>query len=156
PLKVQNRVLRVHAKDNVLVALSNLKKGEQVQAEGLSLILRSDVPAKHKFAIRDLNAGDAVIMYGVLVGKAVLPIPAGGAVTTENVRHDAAGVEAKTASSTWTAPDVSRWNQRAFLGYHREDGQVGTRNYWVVVPLVFCENRNAAVLKQAFEEELGY
>ena len=45
---------------------------------------------------------------------------------------------------------------RAFLGYHRPDGQVGTRNYWIVVPLVFCENRNLAVLKQAFEEELGY
>ena len=36
------------------------------------------------------------------------------------------------------------------------DGQVGTRNYWLVVPLGFCENRNIAVLKQAFEEELGF
>ena len=48
-------------------------------------------------------------------------------------------------------------NGRAeFLGYHRADGQVGTRNYWLVVPLVFCENRNIGVLKQAFEEELGF
>jgi len=42
-----------------------------------------------------------------------------------------------------------------FLGYRRSDGQVGTRNYWLVVPLVFCENRNIIVLKQAFEEELA-
>ncbi len=33
---------------------------------------------------------------------------------------------------------------------------MGTRNYWIVLPLVFCENRNLAVLKQAFEEELGF
>src|SRR5207302_2132696 len=45
---------------------------------------------------------------------------------------------------------------KTFAGYHRADGQVGSRNYWIVLPLVFCENRNLAVLKQAFEEELGF
>ncbi len=43
-----------------------------------------------------------------------------------------------------------------FRGYERPDGQIGTRNYWLVVPLVFCENKNIQVLKQAFEEELGF
>src|SRR4029077_18557412 len=52
--------------------------------------------------------------------------------------------------------DVSRWREKTFLGYQRADGLVGTRNYWIVLPLVFCENRNLAVLKQAFEEELGF
>jgi altronate hydrolase len=33
---------------------------------------------------------------------------------------------------------------------------VGTRNYWLVVPLVFCENKNIEVLKQSLEEELGF
>ena len=42
------------------------------------------------------------------------------------------------------------------MGYRRSDGQVGTRNFWIVVPLVFCENRNILNLKQAFEEELGF
>ena len=42
------------------------------------------------------------------------------------------------------------------MGYHRADGSVGTRNYWLVVPLVFCENRNVLILKDAFERELGY
>ncbi len=36
------------------------------------------------------------------------------------------------------------------MGYHRRDGQVGTANYWLVVPLVFCENRNVNVIRQAF------
>ena len=51
---------------------------------------------------------------------------------------------------------MDRWRKRTFLGYRRSDGQVGTRNYWLVVPLVFCENKNIEVLKQAFEEELGF
>ena len=41
------------------------------------------------------------------------------------------------------------------MGYHRADGQVGTRNYWLVIPLVFCENRNIRALQEAFEKELG-
>src|SRR5204862_4907595 len=62
----------------------------------------------------------------------------------------------KSAGYSWIPPDVSRWRQKKFLGYRRSDGQVGTRNYWIVVPLVFCENRNIVNLKQAFEEELGF
>ena len=42
------------------------------------------------------------------------------------------------------------------MGYHRADGQVGTRNYWLVLPLVFCENRNVERMREALEEELGY
>jgi altronate hydrolase len=56
----------------------------------------------------------------------------------------------------WTPPNVSGWSSRTFDGYYRADGQVGTRNYWLVIPLVFCENRNIEALRDAFEEELGY
>src|SRR4029077_17363697 len=70
--------------------------------------------------------------------------------------HEAAPYHEKTEEYRWTPPDVTRWRQTTFQGFHRADGQVGTRNYWLVVPLVFCENRNIAVLKQAFEEELGF
>src|SRR4030095_6682592 len=79
-----------------------------------------------------------------------------GLLTTRNVRHQAAEFQDKTGEFRWTPPDVSRWRQREFCGYRRSDGQVGTRNYWIVVPLVFCENRNIEVLKQALQEELGF
>src|SRR5205807_6416712 len=92
----------------------------------------------------------------VLVGKAVAPIRRGELLTTRNIHHQAAAFQEKTEEYRWTPPNVSRWKQREFLGYRRSDGQVGTRNYWIVVPLVFCENRNIGVLKQAFEEELGF
>jgi altronate hydrolase len=150
------RVLKIHPQDNVLVALTNLKKGDEISDCGPTFSLFSDVPAKHKFVTAALEAGDAVVMYGISIGRAVEPIRQGEVVTTRNVRHYAAAVEGRSGRYEWRAPDVSKWQRRTFSGYHRADGQVGTRNYWLVIPLVFCENRNLAVLKQAFEEELGY
>jgi altronate hydrolase len=153
---MRNRILQLDSRDNVLIALTDLHKGEQVEYENKSYALVSDVPAKHKFATDNLDTGAAVVMYGVLVGKAVKPIRQGEWLTTSNTRHQAADFFEQSVQYRWKPPDVSRWKKRTFLGYHRSDGQVGTRNYWLVVPLVFCENRNIGVLKQAFEEELGF
>ena len=153
---MQNKVLKLDSKDNVLIALAGLHRGEQISFDSQSYTLESDVPAKHKFATEDFATGASIIMYGVLVGKAFAPIRRGELLTTRNIHHQAAAFQEKTEEYRWTPPDVSRWRQREFLGYRRSDGQVGTRNYWIVVPLVFCENRNIGVLKQAFEEELGF
>src|SRR5438552_11986482 len=153
---MQNKVLKLDSKDNVLIALTDLCRGEQVSFDSQTYTLEMDVPAKHKFATEDLAAGARVIMYGVLVGKATETIRRGGLLATRNIHHEAAAFQGKTEEYRWAAPDLSRWKQREFLGYRRSDGQVGTRKYWIVVPLVFCENRNIAVLKQALEEELGF
>jgi altronate hydrolase len=150
------RVLQLNARDNVLVALDDLRRGEQIGFSGRTLTLKTDVPAKHKFAMEDIPPGGAVVMYGVLIGKAMEPIGSGEKLTTRNTHHEAATFHEKTEDYRWASPDVSRWRQKTFLGYFRDDGQVGTRNYWLVVPLVFCENRNISVLKQAFEEGLGF
>jgi altronate hydrolase len=150
------RALQLDRRDNVLIALQTLIAGERVDFSGNSYLLVSDVPAKHKFAIRDLEIGDSIYMYGVTVAKAVEPIRAGQLLSTRNVRHEAASFHEKSANQQWLPPDISKWKNKTFLGYRRSDGQIGTRNYWLVVPLVFCENRNIGVLKQAFEEELGF
>jgi altronate hydrolase len=153
---MQNSVLQLDPRDNVLVALTPLRKGESVTFSGNTYALLSDVPAKHKFVTRDFAAGDQVIMYGGLVGTATEPIRRGDLLSTRNIRHAASDFHSGAEAAHWTPPDVSAWRERTFFGYHRSDGQVGTRNYWLVIPLVFCENRNLAVLKQAFEEELGF
>lgn len=151
-----SRVLQLNSKDNVLVALSDLRQGEQIEFGGRTIALRTDVPAKHKFATQEIAVGGAVTMYGVLIGKAVETIGVGEKLSTRNVRHEAAAFHEKTEEYRWEAPNVSRWREKNFHGYVRSDGQVGTRNYWLVVPLVFCENRNILTMKQAFEEELGF
>ena len=150
------KILRIDPKDNVLVALTPLPAGEAVTFSGEQYIPLSDIPAKQKFAMRDLAVGDEVIMYGGIVGLVRQAIPRGGLLSTRNVQHDASGFGPKVGNYSWSAPDVSPWSSRTFDGYHRADGQVGTRNYWLVIPLVFCENRNVEALRDAFEEELGY
>jgi altronate hydrolase len=150
------RILQLDPRDNVLVALTDLKPGEAVEFQGKQYSLASRVPAKHKFATEDMPAATRIIMYGLLVGKTTQPVRRGEALTLSNIQHEALPYHEKSQRFDWKAPDVSRWKQRKFLGYRRSDGQVGTRNYWIVVPLVFCENRNILNLKQAFEEELGF
>jgi len=69
-----SQTLQLHPKDNVLVALNDLRKGEEIGFSGQTYTLRTDVPAKHKFAMHDISPGDDVVMYGVLIGKAIEPI----------------------------------------------------------------------------------
>jgi len=81
--------------------------------------------------------------------------------TRRAVEHEQYGARCQRVGRTdrrisLAATGCSRWTSRTFAGYRRSDGQVGTRNHWLVVPLVFCENRNIGVLKRAFEDELGF
>src|SRR5712692_4302451 len=152
---LQRKVLKIGPADNVAVALMRLEAGDQVVLEGQSYKIQSRVPAKHKFALQDFNSGDGIVMYGVLVGQATTAIRKGEVLSVLNTKHQSAEFHAKSVSQTWNAPDVLHWKTQTFLGYHRADGQVGTRNYWLVIPLVFCENRNIRALQEAFEKELG-
>ena len=153
---MSTKFLKIHPADNVYVALTDLRAGEKISAPGIDLILPNDVQAKHKFVENALKAGDEIRMYGCLVGKALTAIPTGGVITTHNVKHQSSEFSGRTQRFHWNAPDVSKWKDKTFMGYHRADGQVGTANYWLVIPLVFCENRNVNVIRQAFEEELGF
>lgn len=151
---MQKKVLKVNPKDNVIVALLDLPAGESVHLEGTDYTVVKDIKAKHKFAAVDFEDGDHIIMYGVIVGKANQSIKRGEVITTENVKHQSAKVEGKTETLGWTPPNVDKWKDRTFNGYHREDGQVGTENVWLFFPLVFCENKNIETLKDIFEKEL--
>jgi altronate hydrolase len=153
---MKHKITKVHPEDNVLVALSNLEEGERVQYDGEEFQLPARVPAKHKFVVKELQPGDAVKMYGVLVGKAEKLIPKGGVITTSNLKHAVNGFEIAERKLDWRKPDISKFKDKTFKGYKRPDGKVGTGNYWLVIPMVFCENRNIDVLKQVLLEEMGY
>ena len=150
------RVLKIHPNDNVLVALKNLVKGEKIAFGNEENILQEAIPAKHKFFIHEMKEGDKVIMYGVLVGKMQQSATAGSLMTTENVKHAAEPFAYRPSSYKWHAPDISKFTGRTFNGYHRSDGRVGTANYWLFMPTVFCENRNLDVIREALHNELGY
>jgi altronate hydrolase len=154
---MKKNILKVHPDDNVLVALSDLAKGDCVQYDGVNYELQEDIPAKHKFTTEILPAGGEVKMYGVLVGRAKEMIPLGARISTSNLQHATEDYRlSKHRQISWPVPDISGWSSKTFMGYHRSDGSVGTANYWLILPMVFCENRNVDVLKEALLEELGY
>src|ERR1700739_4738968 len=148
--------LQIDPRDNVPVALVPLPAGTTVQHGQSSCPVTENIPPKHKLALVDLEPGDLVTMYGMTVGEATQSIARGGLLSTRNVRHRAGGYTAHRDPVTFALPDASSWSGRNFMGYHRADAQVGTRNYWLVLPLVFCENRNVDRMREALEEELGY
>jgi len=150
------QVLQIHPSDNVLVALQNIAAGTIIFHQQQAYTLIEEIPAKHKFFLQDMQSGEPVIMYGVLVGKTLQPVKAGSRMRTENTGHAAEPYDWKPYDYQWTPPDVSKFVERSFLGYHRSDGRVGTANYWIFIPTVFCENRNLDVIREALQEQLGY
>ncbi|QBQ41816.1 altronate dehydratase [Sphingobacterium psychroaquaticum] len=148
--------LQIHTKDNVLVALRDLAEGTAISFAGQEFVLREKVKAKHKFTIAAMPMDEPVYMYGVLVGKLNYALDAGALISTENLRHAADDFHLGTRKLEWDKPDVSAFVGKTFNGFHRSNGTVGTANHWLVIPLVFCENRNVLTLKKALEEKLGY
>lgn len=153
---MSKKILKIHPKDNVIVALQDLAKGEELVFENETYTMQEDIPAKHKFYMNDMQSGEEVIMYGVLVGKVQQLVLKGMRMSVENLKHAAEPYTFRPFNCTWQAPDVSKFTGRTFNGYHRKDGRVGTANYWLFIPTVFCENRNLDVIKEALHNELGY
>ena len=153
---MKQRILHIHHDDNVLVALDDLKKYEIVVFNDEEYFLPEAIPAKHKFFTREMCTGDEVIMYGVLVGKVQYDVARGSRMTIENTKHAAKDYAFRSYDYQWTPPNTSRFEGRTFNGYHRSDGRVGTANYWLFIPTVFCENRNLDVIREALHNELGY
>ncbi|GAB3831434.1 UxaA family hydrolase [Hymenobacter jeollabukensis] len=154
---MKHLVAKIHPHDNVLVALQDLPAGTTIPWEDGAIKTVAAIPAKHKLALQDFQVGDSVTMYGVLVGKIREAIPLGGLLTTSNIKHATNSYgEHGMHRAAWPVPNVEKWQERTFMGFHRPDGKVGTANYWLVIPLVFCENRNIQVLEEALVTDLGY
>lgn len=150
------KILKVHPADNVLVALQDLPQGEKIVFDNQTIELKDTVPGKHKLFTEDIQKGDKVIMYGVTVGTAQEAVQKGQRMTTANTKHAADDFHYRGVKKQWSSPDASKFANKTFRGYVRSDDRVGTANHWLFVPLVFCENRNLDVIKDALQTELGY
>jgi altronate hydrolase len=155
--QVKNRVIHLHPRDNVAVALENLGGGTLVTFDNMPFVLGGFIAAKHKFTLSEIAVGEAICLYGIKVGTATKSIAKGTAITTENTANAISEIQKnRPRNFEWTPPAVEAFKNKSFLGYHRPGGEVGTANYWLVVPMVFCENRNVEVIKEAILPELGY
>jgi altronate hydrolase/galactarate dehydratase len=141
--------VRLNPQDNVIVALADLAAGTVLP--GLAVPLPQAVPRGHKIAARDIAAGERVIRYGQVIGLATEAIAAGAHVHTHNLGMG--GHAEAHAFATAVRPLPAPAEARTFLGYHRADGQVGTRNYLGVLTTVNCSGSVARFIAEACEKE---
>ena len=147
-----SKAIKIHPNDNLIVAINDLKKGENVTVDDQTFTIQERVKQKHKFAQFDIEKGEPLLMYGVKVGIANQIILKGTPLTPENI-DNAFNENIHFENVGKLNPIKSKSSERFFMGYPRKDGSVGTQYVWLFFPLVFCENRNIELLKTVFERE---
>ena len=107
-----------------------------------------DLTDGHKYAVRDIKSGENVVKYGNPIGHAITDIKKGEHVHTHNMKTNLSGVieyrYAPCANTVKIAADVP-----TFMGYVRDNGDVGIRNDIFIVNTVGCVNKIAERLAQA-------
>ena len=95
----------------------------------------------HKYALRDIKAGENIIKYGNPIGHAIVDITKGEHVHNHNIKTNLSGNLEYSYNPTFY--DIGEEDKnRTFMGYVRE-GSVGIRNdVWIVVT-VGCVNKVA-------------
>ena len=104
---------------------------------GVSLTGKGEIPAGHKFALRDISAGEYVIKYGEIIGKATADIKKGEWVHTHNVKSH---LDEKFEYSYNPNFPEANTEKTTFLGYKRKKGRAGIRNDIYIIPTVGCVN----------------
>lgn len=138
--------IRINPADNVAVALSPLQKGAVVAVDGAGdVTLVTDVPAGHKFALRDLAEGENVIKYGFPIGHTRHAVAKGSYLDHNDIKTNLAGqLDYSDIAIKNEHPDLPgshlEGKEATFMGYERADGQVGIRNELWVIPTVGCVN----------------
>ncbi|MCL5743306.1 MAG: altronate dehydratase family protein, partial [Acidobacteria bacterium] len=132
-----NSALRLHASDNVAVARVPLSPGASLEIGGMALAVREAVPAGHKIALARIRAGEFVRRYGETIGRATRDIEAGSHVHVHNLAFEELAFDYEFPAGEIPFPAAPA-NAPTFLGYPREDGRAGTRNYIAVVAASNC------------------
>lgn len=147
------RFLKINAADNVAVALADdLRRGETVEADGVRLTLREDIARGHKFALRDIAAGENVVKYGYPIGHATEAIPAGGWIHSHNLKTNLRDdLEYTYAPEVYAVQTPAR--EMNVMGYLRRNDTMGIRNELWIVPSVGCVNGQAQAIAERVRRE---
>jgi altronate dehydratase len=141
--------IRLHANDNVIIALKDLAPGDIVP--GLEAPLLQPVPRGHKIAVQPIATDACVIRYGQIIGVATDDIAAGDHVHVHNLGMGAHDQDYAFSTDLRPLPNVNE--PRHFMGYHRADGSVGTRNYLGILTSVNCSGSVARFIAEACDRD---
>lgn len=149
------KALQINPKDNVAVALEEIKLGEAMIINNATVVVKENIPKGHKFAVNDIKKGSEVIKYGYPIGTAKCDVPAGNYIHTNQLKSGICDRVNYTYSPKYEMPKQTQ--PRSFLGYRRENGKVGVRNEIWIIPTVGCVNSIAcSVEKQAQSLATGF
>jgi len=134
----------VDPKDNLAVVKEPTVPGLEVTLEsGRVIRVRAAVPAGHRFATRDIPAGEFVLQYGQPIGTS-LGIREGDLISHDNMTDEVPVVRDLPEDLQTPPPDYIPERERAtFKGFRRPDGRVGTRNFVLIVPTSMCASHEA-------------
>ena len=150
-----NELIKINSSDSVAVALRALKAGEKIPVSGANneLEILEDIPMGHKIALKNIEAGEAIIKYGFPIGEATSEILKGHHVHTNNVKTLLSG--AHDYEYKPTHPKLEKIIPEKFNGFLRFDGRVGIRNELWIIPTVGCVNDIAVAIEKEAQKFLG-
>ncbi len=151
---MKTKYLKINPADNVAVAISGLKAGEEIIVDGVSIIVRENIPAGHKITLKDFEEGDQVIKYGYPIGHVIVAVRQGQWINESQIKTNLAGLLDYTYNPVNVELGIANEN-RTFKGYRRGNGDVGIRNEIWIIPTVGCVNGIASQLAEKLREETG-
>lgn len=119
---------------------------------GVCLEGTEDIPAGHKYALRDIEKGSYVIKYGEIIGRATEIIRQGEWVHTHNVRSH---LDESVEYTYNFAAVKGEKSKKTFLGYKRKQGRAGIRNEIYIIPTVGCVNNVCMRLAEEARKRLA-
>ena len=143
-IPISEYAIVVDRSDNVAVVKRATSAGlEVLLPDGRVVRVCDEVPPGHRFATRDIAQGEFVTQFGQPIGTS-LGIRSGEQITHANMSNDIPLIRDLPESLHTPPPDYIPETQRpTFMGYRREDGRVGTRNYVLIVPTSMCASHEA-------------
>ena len=144
--------IKIHALDNVAVALADLAEGNEVTVDGQAVILRQAVSRGHKFALCDIAKGENVIKYGLPIGHTLVDVAAGEHIHAHNTRTNLSDLDTYRYQPDFQA-EVAQPADRDVQIYRRANGDVGVRNELWILPTVGCVNAMARQMQNRFLKE---
>jgi altronate hydrolase len=149
---ISDYAIIVNVDDNVAVVKNETAPGLAVSLpDGDTVILSGKVLPGHRFATRDIPAGDFVRQYGQPIGTS-LGIEKGEWISHDNMSDDVPVVRHLPENITNPAPVYFPAEEVAtFMGFRRPDGRVGTRNFILIVPTSMCASHEATQISMMAE-----
>jgi len=148
----ENAAIHLHPSDNIAVARAPLSAGQTIFIDGAAVKVADAVPAGHKIALKAIRPEEMVVRYGQAMGRARTLIEPGRHVHTHNVSFEELPLTYEFPEGDLPLPDATGATQ-TFLGYWREDGRVGTRNYIAVVAASNCAAHTAELIAASYNGE---